>query len=157
VSEKYSGNENDDETSEPNITGFSSGASGFDSGYPDSFRGFRQSLLQHSGTVSSLHHDRFLPNPFHFMVHMSFSHDKISPITTCRILNRVMDCNPAGRRRIERPKLRWIDGVLKDIKKVGVKNLWTVVRDTEAEAHVGLQSYLMMMMMIMARSVPCFG
>jgi hypothetical protein len=53
------------------------------------------------------------------------------------------------RRRTGRPKLRWIDGVLEDIKTLVVKNWWTVARDKEAwrkigqaaEAHVGLQSY----------------
>jgi hypothetical protein len=38
------------------------------------------------------------------------------------ILNRIMACKPEGRRRIERPKLRWTDGVLEDIKKLGVTN-----------------------------------
>ena len=34
-----------------------------------------------------------------------------------------MDCKPEWRRRTGRSKLRWIDGVLEDIKKLGVKNL----------------------------------
>lgn len=57
-----------------------------------------------------------------------------------------MDCRPEGRRRIERPKLRWIDRVLEDVKKLGVKDLWTAVWDREAwgevllaaEAHIAL-------------------
>jgi hypothetical protein len=43
-----------------------------------------------------------------------------------------MDCKPEGRRRIERPKHRGIDGVLEDVKELGVKNWWTVVRDSKA-------------------------
>jgi hypothetical protein len=48
------------------------------------------------------------------------------------ILTRIMDCKSEGRRRTERPKLRWIAGVLYDMKKLGIKNLWTVVRDRGA-------------------------
>jgi hypothetical protein len=33
-----------------------------------------------------------------------------------------MDYKSEGRRRIERPELRWIDGVLEDIKKLELKN-----------------------------------
>jgi hypothetical protein len=40
------------------------------------------------------------------------------------ILKRIVDCKPERRRRIGRPKLRWINGVLADIKKVGVNNWW---------------------------------
>jgi hypothetical protein len=38
------------------------------------------------------------------------------------ILKRIMDCKPEGRRRIGRPKLRWVDGVMMDVKKLGIKN-----------------------------------
>jgi hypothetical protein len=48
------------------------------------------------------------------------------------ILRRIMDCKPEGRRRIGRPKLRWVDGVLHNMKKVGVKNWCTVSKDKEA-------------------------
>jgi hypothetical protein len=44
------------------------------------------------------------------------------------IRTRVKDCKSEGRWRIERPKLRWIDCVLENIKKLGVKNWWTVAR-----------------------------
>ena len=54
------------------------------------------------------------------------------------ILKGFMDCKPEGRRRIERPKHRGIDGVLEDVKELGVKNWWTVARDREAEARTGL-------------------
>jgi hypothetical protein len=60
-----------------------------------------------------------------------------------------MDCKTEGRRRIERPKLRRIDGILDDRNKPGVKNWWTVSRDSEAwkkvfieeEPRTGLYSY----------------
>jgi hypothetical protein len=60
-----------------------------------------------------------------------------------------MDCKPEGKRRIGRPKLRWIGGVLEDIKKLGKKHWWTVARDRkvgrkilrEAKVHIGLYSY----------------
>jgi hypothetical protein len=64
------------------------------------------------------------------------------------ILKRIMDCKPEGRRNVGRSKLRWMDGVLEDLKKTGVKNWWTVAKNRdawkkvlwEAEAHNGLQS-----------------
>jgi hypothetical protein len=64
------------------------------------------------------------------------SPDNVTSIIICRLrwdgnvermggedIKRIMDCKPEGRRRIGRPKLRWIDGVLEDIKTVGV-NIW---------------------------------
>jgi hypothetical protein len=48
------------------------------------------------------------------------------------ILKRSVDCKPEGRRKIERPKLRGIDGVFEDIKKMKVKNWWIVARDRKA-------------------------
>jgi hypothetical protein len=43
-----------------------------------------------------------------------------------------MDCKPEGRKGTGRPKRRRIYGVLDGIKKLGVKNWWTVARDREA-------------------------
>jgi hypothetical protein len=65
------------------------------------------------------------------------------------ILKRIMDCKSQERRRTGRPKLRCIDGVLVDMKKLGIKNWWTIARDREAwknvlqeaEAHTRLYSY----------------
>jgi hypothetical protein len=48
------------------------------------------------------------------------------------ILKRIMDCKPEVRRRTGRPKVRWIDGVLEDIKELGVKDWWTVASDRKA-------------------------
>ena len=48
------------------------------------------------------------------------------------ILRRIMDCKPEERRRTGRPKLRWVNGVLEDIKKLGAKNWWRVSRNGEA-------------------------
>lgn len=64
------------------------------------------------------------------------------------ILKGIIDCKPEGRRGVERPKLRWIGGVLEHIQKLGVRNCWTVARDREAwrkvlreaKADVGLYS-----------------
>jgi hypothetical protein len=57
-----------------------------------------------------------------------------------------MQSNPEGRRSIGRPKHRWIDGMLEDLRKLGVKSWWMVAKDRgswrkvlrEAEAHTGL-------------------
>jgi hypothetical protein len=43
----------------------------------------------------------------------------------------IMDCKTEGR-RTGRPKLRWIDGIMEDIKKLVVKNRWAVARVREA-------------------------
>jgi hypothetical protein len=40
------------------------------------------------------------------------------------ILRRIIDCKPERRRITGKPKLRWIDGILEDTKKLGVKNWW---------------------------------
>jgi hypothetical protein len=48
------------------------------------------------------------------------------------ILMRIMDCKAEVRGRIGRTKLRWIDGVLEDTKKLGVKNWWRVTKVREA-------------------------
>ncbi|XP_013175481.1 PREDICTED: uncharacterized protein LOC106123612 [Papilio xuthus] len=63
-----------------------------------------------------------------------------------RVPKNVMASNPEGRRSRGRPKLRWIDGVNKDAKKVGIANWKSVARDRprwkklldQAKAHKGL-------------------
>ena len=45
-------------------------------------------------------------------------------------IKRIMDCKTEG--RIGRPKLKWIDGIMEDIKKLVVKNRWAVARIREA-------------------------
>jgi hypothetical protein len=65
------------------------------------------------------------------------------------ILKRIMDCKPEGRRKIERPKVRGIDEILKDIKKLEINNWWRVARVREdwrkyvqgVDAYGGLYSY----------------
>ncbi|KAJ4439302.1 hypothetical protein ANN_07424 [Periplaneta americana] len=64
----------------------------------------------------------------------------------CEIPRKVMEHGIAGGRRVGRPKLRWMDCVMDDIKRLGVKNWWTVAEDRdrwrrilkEAEARSGL-------------------
>jgi hypothetical protein len=38
---------------------------------------------------------------------------------------------PEGRRRAGRPNLRWMDGVMKDAEKLGVRNWRTMARDRD--------------------------
>jgi hypothetical protein len=38
---------------------------------------------------------------------------------------------PEGRRRAGRPNLRWMDGVMKDAEKLGIRNWRTMARDRD--------------------------
>jgi hypothetical protein len=59
---------------------------------------------------------------------------------------RIMECKPEGRWSVGRPRLRWKDGVDDDLRKLKIKNWWTVAKDREswkkilreAETHKGL-------------------
>ena len=62
------------------------------------------------------------------------------------IIKRILNSNPGGQRGRGRPKLRWIDGVEHDLRKIGCKN-WKIVAQNrrcwrhlleEARAHPGL-------------------
>jgi hypothetical protein len=60
----------------------------------------------------------------------------------------LLDTKPIGTRKIGRPKLRWEDDVIQDIKALGVKNWSNLAMEKEswqmllrkAKAHVGLLS-----------------
>jgi hypothetical protein len=65
-----------------------------------------------------------------------------------RTVKKVLDTKPIGTRKIGRPKLRWEDDVIQDIKTLGVKNWRNLAMEKEswqmllrkAKAHVGLLS-----------------
>jgi hypothetical protein len=65
-----------------------------------------------------------------------------------RTVKKVLDTKPIGTRKIGRPKLRWEDDVIQDIKTTGVKNWRNLAMEKEswqmllrkAKAHVGLLS-----------------
>jgi hypothetical protein len=65
-----------------------------------------------------------------------------------RTVNKVFNTKPIGTRNIGRPKLRWEDHVILDIKTLGVKKWRNVAMEKEswqkllrkARAHVGLSS-----------------
>jgi len=38
---------------------------------------------------------------------------------------------PEGRRRVGRPNLRWMDGVVKDAERLEVKNWWIKAKDRD--------------------------
>jgi hypothetical protein len=65
-----------------------------------------------------------------------------------RTFNKVFNTKPIGIRNIGRPKLRWEDDVIQDIKTLEVKNWRNVAMEKEssqkplrkARAHVGLLS-----------------
>ena len=62
------------------------------------------------------------------------------------IPKKILEYKVEGRRRVGRPRLRWEDCITRDIKKLGVRNWWTVAKDRdswrrilkEAEARPGL-------------------
>ncbi|PSN49012.1 hypothetical protein C0J52_06326 [Blattella germanica] len=41
------------------------------------------------------------------------------------IHKKILEYKVEGRRRVGRPRLRWEDCIIKDIKKLGVRNWWT--------------------------------
>jgi hypothetical protein len=65
-----------------------------------------------------------------------------------RTVKKVLDTKPIGTRKTGRPKLRWEDDVIQDIKTLGVKNWRNLAMEKEswqmllrkAKAHVGLLS-----------------
>jgi hypothetical protein len=65
-----------------------------------------------------------------------------------RTIKKVFITKPIGLRKIGRPKLRWEDDVIQDIKTLGVKNWMNIAMGKEnwqkllrkARAHVGLSS-----------------
>jgi len=65
-----------------------------------------------------------------------------------RTVKKVFNTKPIGIRKTGRPKLRWEDDVIQDIKTLGVKNWRNVAMEKEswqkllrkARAHVGLSS-----------------
>jgi hypothetical protein len=65
-----------------------------------------------------------------------------------RTVQKVFNTKPIAIRKIRRPKLRWEDDVIQDIKTLGVKNMRNVAMEKEsckkllrkARAHVGLWS-----------------
>jgi hypothetical protein len=46
---------------------------------------------------------------------------------------RIMERKPVGRRSVGWPKLRWMDGVVEDLRKMGIKSWWRVARDKVME------------------------
>jgi hypothetical protein len=67
-----------------------------------------------------------------------------------RAVKKVFNTKPVGIRKTGRPKLRWEDDVIQDIKTLGVKNWRNIAMEKEscqkllrkARAHTGLSSQL---------------
>jgi hypothetical protein len=49
---------------------------------------------------------------------------------------RILDCKPDGRRAVGQPKLWWMDSVVEDLRKLGVKSWWTFVTDRKCRKKV---------------------
>jgi hypothetical protein len=54
----------------------------WDTGYPDGFHDFLQSLQANAGTVPHLGHKCFLLNPFQFIIHQSPYHSMLCEMVT---------------------------------------------------------------------------
>ncbi|PSN45766.1 hypothetical protein C0J52_08050 [Blattella germanica] len=48
------------------------------------------------------------------------------------IPKKILEYKVEGRRRVGRPRLRWEDCNTRDIKKLGVRNWWTVAKDRDS-------------------------
>jgi hypothetical protein len=48
-----------------------------------------------------------------------------------RTVQKVFNSKPCGSRKIGRPKLRWEDGVLQDIRARDIRNWWDMVMRRE--------------------------
>lgn len=48
------------------------------------------------------------------------------------MVRKIMESKPEGRRKMGRPNLRWMDGILQDVKSLKLQNWWMVARDREA-------------------------
>jgi hypothetical protein len=48
-----------------------------------------------------------------------------------RGVKRIFEDKPGGRRKVRRPRLRWIDGVKNDLRTMGVKRWRNVAKDRE--------------------------
>ncbi|PSN34620.1 hypothetical protein C0J52_24196, partial [Blattella germanica] len=52
----------------------------------------------------------------------------IQKMKTSEMLRKIMETKPEGRRKAGRPNLRWMDGILQDVKSLRLKNWWMVAR-----------------------------
>ena len=52
------------------------------------------------------------------------------------ITKRILNSNPGGQRGRKRPKVRWIDGVEHDLRKMGCKNWKMVAQDSRSWQHL---------------------
>jgi hypothetical protein len=66
------------------------------------------------------------------------------------IPRKLMEWKPEGRRSVRRPRLRWMDGVEDDLRKMKVKKWWLAARNRESWRNILREaeddSGLMMMM-----------
>jgi hypothetical protein len=83
-------------------------------------------------------------------------------LTNSEMPERIMNCNPEGKRKVARLKARWID-VNNDMRKAGVRK-WIEAKDgdgwqrilDEANAHLGLVPVVMMVNFCVHKSLPFF-
>ena len=56
----------------------------------------------------------------------------IQRMNDSEMVKRISEYKPDGRRRVGRPKFRWMDGIIEDVKRLKITNWWMAARNREA-------------------------
>ncbi|PSN29557.1 Tyrosine-protein phosphatase non-receptor type 2 [Blattella germanica] len=56
----------------------------------------------------------------------------IQRMKASEMVRKIMETKPEGRRKAGRPNLRWMDGILQNVKSLRLKNWWMIARGREA-------------------------
>ena len=58
--------------------------------------------------------------------------EHIQRMNDSEMVKRISEYKPDGRRRGGRPKFRWMDGIIEDVKRLKIINWWMAARNREA-------------------------
>jgi hypothetical protein len=82
-----------------------------------------------------------------------------------RPTGKLLDWKPIGTRPVGRPRQRWQEDVMEDLRKLEVKNWKETAKERrtwrdlaeKAKTHKGLYCQMMIMMMMMIMFLPCYS